>query len=226
MMLTLVLHLPSHRLKISVSRRRPSIGKKAVLNFLKDLRTIRRGSRLSRFFRKLFEQKRIKALFGGNLTLFALVASTIGSPGSALSTITETEPTVLSAEAIELTTRVVVRVPLEQVQITQNFNSFHKGLDLNGETGDPVYSIMKGRVESTVYDRVGYGNHIIINHEAGVKSLYAHLSKIQVSAGDEVETSSEIGRVGSTGRAFGDHLHLEIIDNDRRINPLTILPIK
>jgi len=84
---------------------------------------------------------------------------------------------------------------------------------------------MKGTIESVIYSRWDLGQHLIINHGSGLKSLYAHLSKIEVEAGEKVETDQIIGRLGKSGRSFGDHLHLEVFDNDRRVNPRIILPL-
>ena len=64
---------------------------------------------------------------------------------------------------------------------------------------------------------------MLINHGSGFKSLYAHLGKIVVLPGDEVDKNTVIGTVGSTGWSTGSHLHLEVYENDRTFNPLTIL---
>jgi len=82
---------------------------------------------------------------------------------------------------------------------------------------------MAGVVESITFSRIGYGNSIIINHSNGVKSRYAHLSKIEVSEKQEVDLDTKIGEMGSSGRAFGDHLHFEIIENGVAANPTSIL---
>ncbi|PIU03429.1 hypothetical protein COT44_03225 [Candidatus Shapirobacteria bacterium CG08_land_8_20_14_0_20_39_18] len=225
-MLNLVIHFPSHRLTLKVTKRRVLRGEKTLISELKEISDIRRGSRISRFFRVLMEQKRVKTLVGGNLTMLAIVATAINPQNAVLSAIQPTEPQVLSAKGIELTTQASVRMPLNKTIITQYFSVFHPGIDLDGVTGDSVYPIMKGAVESVLYEKFDYGNHIIINHGSGIKSLYAHLSKIEVAIGEEVTTDKEIGKVGATGRVFGDHLHLEIREDGRAINPLTVLPIK
>ena len=224
-MICLSLYLPKHRLQVQVSKRRsPLVLKKDILTKIEDIKKIRRGSKISRVFRQFFEQKRIKAILGTNLILLALLASTFTSKASALAEISE-ELAVLSPGAIEVVTKVVMRPPLDQVNISQGFHAFHPAIDFDGLTGDPVYSIMKGQVEAIVFARYALGNHITINHGSGLKSVYAHLSKIEVQTGEEVENDRVIGRVGATGRAFGDHLHLEVIDNGHHINPRTLLGI-
>ncbi len=222
-MLSFSLNFPSRRLKITLTKRRNFRGEKGLLETLKSARS---GSRFSRVFRYLFEKRKIKTILGGNLALLVLTASIFSPQVSALSTISETEVTALSPGVVELTTKAGFRFPLEEVKITQGFHLFHPALDFDGLTGDPVYPITEGKVEAVIFDRFALGNHIIINHGSGLKSVYAHLSRIEVSAGDEVKIDQVIGRVGTSGMAFGDHLHLEVLDNDRHINPLTILPVK
>lgn len=213
-------------LKNSLFKRRVLRAKKKLQSQIEAILDIRKGSRISRLFRVIFEHKRIKAFVGGNLALLVLSASTFSHSVSALAIIPQTETITLSLATVELTTKQTVRIPLEETRLTQGFSFYHTGIDLDGVTGDPVYPAIEGVVESIVYDRFGLGKHIIINHGSNLKSIYAHLSKIEVEAGQEVETDRVIGRVGSTGRSFGDHLHLEIIDNDHHINPATILPLK
>jgi len=141
---------------------------------------------------------------------------------SALATLSE-EVVTLSPGALAFTTEVSRRFPVDEVRVTQGYRPFHPGIDFDGQTGDPIYPIMKGKVEAVVFSRWDLGKHIIVNHGGGFKSVYAHLSKIEVSAGDEVKIDRQIGQMGATGRAFGDHLHLEIIDNGRFLNPDTLL---
>jgi murein DD-endopeptidase MepM/ murein hydrolase activator NlpD len=66
----------------------------------------------------------------------------------------------------------------------------------------------------------------LINHGSDITTLYAHLSKIFVEPNQEVTTDTVIGEMGATGHALGDHLHLEIRDTGKPINPLTVLPNK
>lgn len=157
--------------------------------------------------------------------MIVLISSVYSPSVSALGTITQTDKVVLSPGVIELTTKQSLRLPVESLRITQNYSFFHPGVDLDGETGDPIYPIMDGTVQSIIFSRFGLGKHIIVSHGSGMESVYAHLSKIEVNVGDKVTTSQVIGRMGSTGRSSGDHLHLEIFDNGHRVNPATILPL-
>jgi murein DD-endopeptidase MepM/ murein hydrolase activator NlpD len=83
---------------------------------------------------------------------------------------------------------------------------------------------MAGFVEEISYSRLAYGNAVIVNHGNKITSLYAHLSKIEVEKGQEVNIETKLGEMGATGRAWGDHLHLEIRDHGYPINPFSVLP--
>ena len=87
--------------------------------------------------------------------------------------------------------------------------SFHNGLDMATYRGAPVFAALAGVVVSTGYSTV-YGNHVIIRHHSGYKTLYGHLSVTLVTRGRYVDTSTKIGKVGNTGMSTGPHLHFEI----------------
>jgi hypothetical protein len=84
----------------------------------------------------------------------------------------------------------------------------HQGADLPLQTGTPVYAAFDGKVRLAKYYK-GYGNLVILRHENGLETFYAHLSKIMVSEDDWVNAGSIIGLGGSTGRSSGPHLHFE-----------------
>ena len=96
---------------------------------------------------------------------------------------------------------------------------FHTGVDFRGNIGDTIRSTANGVVEF-VGRKGGYGKTIVLLHENDLRTLYAHLSSIDVVIGQEVSAGEFIGRLGNTGRSTGAHLHYEIIASDgRRINP-------
>lgn len=84
----------------------------------------------------------------------------------------------------------------------------HQGVDLPLTTGTPVKAAFDGRVRASLYTK-GYGNLVIIRHENGLETYYAHLSKRHVSPGDWVKAGDVLGLGGSTGRSSGPHLHFE-----------------
>lgn len=101
--------------------------------------------------------------------------------------------------------------------------SFHTGLDIDGDTGDPYTAAASGKVVAAGWDG-GYGNMILIDHGNGVMTRYGHSSKLLVSVGQYVNQGQTIGLVGSTGNSTGSHLHFEVIINGDTTNPLRCLP--
>lgn len=113
--------------------------------------------------------------------------------------------------------------PTSGHRITQYFRYGHTGVDIDGDYSSPIYAAASGVVESVQYLRYGYGYHIIIRHADGTKTLYAHASKIFVTAGQGVGQGQTIAMVGTTGRSSGTHLHFEIIIGGRKVNPLSYI---
>jgi len=104
-------------------------------------------------------------------------------------------------------------------------SGFHKGVDLAAPMGTPVYATLSGRV-IFAGRLLLTGNTVIIDHGWGLMSLYAHLSRIEVKKGEFVHRGEEIGKVGSTGRSTGPHLHFGIYLNDTAVDPLDFLKKK
>ena len=173
--------------------------------------------------RKFFEKKTIKKIFGFNLAAVVLLTGVVSAPISAFSQSQNQETVALTTNVVSLTTEHGVRIPLDSFKVNQGYSSLHHGVDLDGNLGDPIYPIMGGIVEGVFYSRFSYGNHIIVNHGSGFKSLYAHLSKVVVQPGQEVDKNTVLGLVGSTGWSTGPHLHLEVYNNGQTFNPLQIL---
>lgn len=101
----------------------------------------------------------------------------------------------------------------------------HKGLDIRGPMGGPVKAMAKGTVEFAG-PKGGFGNCIILKHGNGFETLYGHLSKILVRKGQKIDIGQQIGKIGSTGRSTGPHLHYEVHRNGQRINPQSFLTLK
>lgn len=108
-------------------------------------------------------------------------------------------------------------------KITQPFRSYHKGTDIANGVGTAILAADSGKVVSAGWTNVGYGNHIIIDHENGYMTLYGHLSQIAVVVGQRVSRGSQIGLMGSTGRSTGSHLHFEIRIAGGNVDPLGYL---
>jgi murein DD-endopeptidase MepM/ murein hydrolase activator NlpD len=99
---------------------------------------------------------------------------------------------------------------------------YHPGLDISADSGAPVYATADGTVLQASREGA-YGNLITIDHGYGLETRYGHLSRYDVKAGEKVKRGQVIGRVGSTGRATGPHLHYEVRVNGRLLNPLQLL---
>ncbi len=106
--------------------------------------------------------------------------------------------------------------------------AYHKGIDFDARTGDPVMSVADG-VVSYSGERPGYGNVVEIDHGNGYVTRYAHNSRNVVRVGDLVRVGQQIARAGSTGRSTGAHVHFEVWENGRVVNPRKFLgdmPVK
>ncbi len=100
--------------------------------------------------------------------------------------------------------------------------AFHSGMDFSATSGSPVLAAANGTVVFAGSNG-GYGNMIEIDHGNGLKTRYAHLSRILVSKGDTIDGGERIGLVGSTGRSTGPHLHFEVRRDGNAINPASFI---
>jgi murein DD-endopeptidase MepM/ murein hydrolase activator NlpD len=105
-----------------------------------------------------------------------------------------------------------------------NPSANHSGIDVDGETGDPVYAVDSGVVVYSGWNNWGYGNVVVINHGNGWQTLYAHLNSINVGCGQSVSQGNVIGNIGTTGNSTGSHLHFEMMYNGTKVNPWDYLP--
>lgn len=118
--------------------------------------------------------------------------------------------------------------PLKTARITSRFDYrvnpvtgryvFHTGMDLGAAKGSDIYAMKGGNVVRAAYDG-GYGNFVVIEHDNGIRTLYAHCSKLLVEAGDSVKKGQVIALVGSTGNSTGPHLHIEFRKDNQRYDP-------
>jgi murein DD-endopeptidase MepM/ murein hydrolase activator NlpD len=98
---------------------------------------------------------------------------------------------------------------------------FHSGLDFPAPGGTPVSAAAAGRVVFAGLHTGGWGNLVVIRHASGVRTLYAHLSRIDVSLGRRVSAGASVGQVGATGHATGPHLHFEVLVRGAAVDPQT-----
>jgi murein DD-endopeptidase MepM/ murein hydrolase activator NlpD len=97
---------------------------------------------------------------------------------------------------------------------------FHAGMDFSAKTGTPIYATGDGEISKIKRSRKGYGNHVVINHGFGYKTLYAHMSKYIVKKRQKVKRGDIIGYVGNTGTSVAPHLHYEVHKDGKKINPV------
>jgi murein DD-endopeptidase MepM/ murein hydrolase activator NlpD len=102
-------------------------------------------------------------------------------------------------------------------------NRFHTGVDFPAPTGTPVAAAGGGQVTYAGHLTGGWGLVVTIAHGSGVRTMYPHLSRVDVEVGDRVASGARIGLVGATGRVTGPHLHFEVRLRGAAIDPLTAL---
>ena len=129
-------------------------------------------------------------------------------------------------------TAIPIRKPLPDIQITSSFGyrvdpflkkpGYHSGIDMRASEGSPVSATGSGKV-SHAGVKGGYGLMVEITHSDGLKTRYAHLSKINVTVGQVVNAGETVGLVGSTGRSTGPHLHYEAVRNGEPVDPVIFL---
>jgi hypothetical protein len=98
-------------------------------------------------------------------------------------------------------------------------NRFHAGVDLTAHYGATVRAAAGGRVRRAGWDSGGFGYLVVLRHGNGVRTMYAHLSRIYVHRGQRLSAGRRLGRVGATGHAFGPHLHFEVRYHGAAVDP-------
>lgn len=123
--------------------------------------------------------------------------------------------------------------PINSTLITSRYGSrmhpilgyerFHAGVDINANSGAPIYAADDGTVARATFDN-SYGNYVMITHGNGYTTVYAHCSGLAVSAGQTVSRGQVIGYAGETGLASGVHLHFEVRYNGSTMDPISLYP--
>ena len=178
------------------------------------------------------------------IIIFVLLAY-IGSQKSSFITTLEVRTKTFDSLTLELDTlkfvhvglceaidNIPLKAPLKTIVVDDKFGwrrdpftkrgRFHAGLDFKGSYKDTVYTPANGIVKKANWN-AGYGRCVVIQHADEYQTLYAHLSRIFVAVGDSVHVKDPIGKIGSTGRSTGSHLHYEIIRNGKKLDPCGFL---
>ncbi len=96
----------------------------------------------------------------------------------------------------------------------------HTGIDFTAPKGTPIHATGNGKIYSVKNKKSGYGTHVIIDHGYGYKTLYAHMSVVDVKQGQKVTRGQIIGKIGNTGTSTAPHLHYEVTLQGKKINPI------
>lgn len=107
--------------------------------------------------------------------------------------------------------------------ITQYPIWYHMAFDIANPSAPPITAAGDGKVILVQYLTYGYGRHVIIDHGDGLSTLYGHMIEIYVKQGDSVSRGQVVGKMGSTGRSTGTHLHFEVRKNGTTVNPTSFL---
>lgn len=127
------------------------------------------------------------------------------------------------------------QLPLEKEKIIKMSSGFgmrrnplgmggkiHTGMDFIAKKGTPVEAVRSGLVITAKELNKGYGNYVIIQHSDSTQALYAHLDKINVTLNDSISGGQLIGTVGNSGSSISPHLHFEIINKGKKVNPISM----
>jgi len=98
----------------------------------------------------------------------------------------------------------------------------HYGQDFPAAVGNIVHALAEGKVQKIGWDKNGWGNYVVLKHNNGYTSLYAHLSEVLVELGDDISNGENIALSGKSGGVKGAHLHLEVLLNGKHKNPISI----
>lgn len=182
---------------------------------------------ISTFFRNVAEKVKYKRVIAANIAVFVTVLNAAIYPSHAFdyqSTVT----TGVDASQVQLSTsteQAYMFPVVNPIGVSQKYHKFHPGVDIRAPKGTSVVAVASGVVIEVKYLKTGYGHHVRIAHAGTVSSLYAHLDKVGVTAGQKVEKGQEIGTVGMTGWSTGPHLHFELMEGISTINPKLALTI-
>lgn len=171
----------------------------------------------------MFEGKTFKSVLGGVISVTSLASGLVFLPID--QTVATANMQSLNSEIPVETRKSFANVLPEYTGISQGFHYGHPGIDLTAPLGSKIYPIKDGVIIKVSYLRYGYGRYVSIDNGNGIVSLYGHMGKVFVNEGDTVTTDKPIGEVGLTGKTTGPHLHLEVIKNEKNINPQPYLAL-
>ena len=175
------------------------------------------------------------------LKKLGLTPSRVGAVGGPFEPVSKADPTFKqlfsSWKKLDTLQDGAIAIPCDKPVRTAAFTSgfgvrsdpfhagaaMHPGIDLAGPYGTPIYATAEGTVLRAGWNSGGYGNLVEIDHGRGIATRYGHMSAILVQAGEHVARGQLVGRMGSTGRSTGNHLHYEVRIDGRPVNPVPFM---
>lgn len=198
----------------------------SVFSFLPKTR---KSNPVSKLVRPWFEHRRLQGIVGVHLIAGLLFVGFVGSPVTAefptvsRTSSSEVEVTILETPGAVVSTEQRYQMPVELIGISQGFHRYHPAVDLRVSLGSEIRPIADGVVVDVFHSRWGYGQAVVIQHADGYSSMYAHVRRIFVEPGSDVDQDTIIAEVGMTGHTTGPHLHLEIHKDGKAVNPKPFL---
>lgn len=186
----------------------------------------RKSNPISKLLRPVFESQAIKTVVGSQLAVLTLLTGLLSIPVSAYGVV-NIDQSFHPEFDVQVKTDSSLTYPVpEAYGVSQGYNVVHKAIDIRAPLGASIKPIASGTVRLIGNQYSGWGRRIEIDHGSGLVSLYAHLGKIFVDEGQTVSTSTTIAEVGMTGWTTGPHLHLEVYEDEKLVNPVKYLERK
>ncbi len=172
----------------------------------------------------IFNKQTFSRVFGMQMAGLATALSIVTYPTHAFDY--NLTPEIQSEKnEVVLTTKAQYSFPVAQtLGMSQGYHGLHAGVDLRAPRGTAILSMDEGVVIEVEKMLVGYGHFVRIAHKGTLSTLYAHLDQVSVKPGDKVSRGEQIGTVGMTGWSTGPHLHFEVYDGNRSVNPMSYIP--
>ena len=163
----------------------------------------------------------IFGFFVVSLSVFQIIPTT--ESGAITNDIKIEKPAEISiSDSVKAVSAPLFQRPLNGY-LSQQFWYVHPAIDIPNPYGASIKPVASGKVVFAGWDG-GYGYTIVIKHKAGFSSRYAHLAQINVGVGQKIDKKTTVGTVGATGYATGSHLHLELYNEGKLVNPEIYLP--
>ncbi|QQE74245.1 M23 family metallopeptidase [Brevibacillus composti] len=212
------------------------IGMKLVLNSDEVTHTVRRGENMDYIAKRynvskemILEKNPLLRLMSDNLYIGQSIQIPVADTGTLTAKEWSQKRNVVTAASRKANRSRMMEWPVKDATVTSGFGTrwgrMHKGLDMwkESEGQTPIYAAKEGVVVEAGGNRGGYGYIVILDHGDGLQTYYAHMRKIIVSPGQQVEQGEMLGYMGRTGDSTGYHLHFEVREDNVPMNPLRYL---